>query len=209
MDPLHALRGFALGFAVAAPVGPIGILVIRRTLADGRRHGFVSGLGAATADAAYGVVAAFGITAITAPLTASSGYLQAIGGAFLAWIGIRTMRAKPASEPAKAADARNLGRAYLSTLALTVTNPATILSFAAAFAALGLASQSAGVADATLMVAGVFVGSAAWWLILSAGVGALRSRIGPRTLVAVNLVSGTVLLAFGIWALVHAVPRFC
>jgi len=201
VDTALFVRGLAVGFAIAAPVGPIGVLCIRRTLADGRATGFVSGLGAATADAAYGAVAALGLTAISGLLVRQSGWLRLLGGLFLCYLGVRTFLSRPAERGA-AAQGRGLLGAYLSTLALTLTNPTTILSFVAVFAGLGLASGAGGYAGAGVMVSGVFLGSAAWWLILSGGVGLCRSRLTLGALRWVNRVSGLVILTFGALALV-------
>jgi threonine/homoserine/homoserine lactone efflux protein len=210
------LRGFIIGFSIAAPVGPIGLLCIRRSLADGRAAGFVSGLGAATADAAYGFVAAFGLTAISSALVAQQLWLRIVGGLFLCYLGARTLATPPASAAGAAAAAgaraarQGLLWAYASTLFLTLTNPMTILSFAAIFAGLGLVGSApdhgsaADYASATLMVAGVFLGSAAWWLVLSTGASSLRARTTPAGLVWVNRVSGAVITAFGLLALLAA-----
>src|SRR3712207_2953311 len=134
------LEGIIIGLAIAAPVGPIGVLCIRRTLADGRTSGFVSGLGAATADAVYGAIAAFGLTLITDFLLGGASWLRLVGGAFLLYLGIKTFLARPAE---RAAEVRGGGLpgAYASTLFLTLTNPTTILSFVAIFAGLGRSEE--------------------------------------------------------------------
>jgi len=205
VSPGAFVRGFIVGFSIAAPVGPIGVLCIRRSLADGRLTGFVSGLGAATADAAYGFVAAFGLTAVSAALVSQRLWLQVIGGAFLFYLGVRTLTAVPAAEPARAGGAqRGLLDAYASTLFLTLTNPMTILSFAAVFAGLGLATLAPDYGTAALMVLGVFLGSATWWLLLSGGAAALRTRTSPAGLRWVNRVSGIVVMGFGLAALAAA-----
>ncbi|HEY8106703.1 MAG TPA: LysE family transporter [Gemmatimonadales bacterium] len=195
-------RGFVLGFAVAAPVGPIGVLVIRRTLSAGSRTGFVSGLGAATADATYGSVAALGLTAATSALVAHADLLRLGGGLFLCWFGIRTILARPAEAGAAAGAAPRLWAAYGSTLLLTITNPITILSFAAAFAGLGLANGVTGPATGLSLVASVFAGSTFWWALLSGGVGVLRGSLGVRALRVVNWVAGLLLIGFGLVAVV-------
>jgi len=215
VDPSLALRGLLLGFSIAAPVGPIGVLCIRRTLIDGWRIGLLSGLGAATADATYGAVAAFGLTAISTLLVSGQLWLRLIGGIFLCYLGLRTMLAKsvPASTPDASAQAaaqtaaheRNGLIAYASTVGLTLTNPATILSFAAIFAGLGLGSGSRSYLGAALLVLGVFVGSALWWLILSSTVSVLRARFRPGAITWVGRASGGVLLAFGLLALASVV----
>lgn len=203
MNPVDAglaVRGFLLGFAVAAPVGPIGVLVIRRTLAVGPRTGFVSGLGAATADAGYGCVAALGLTAATRLLVSHAGLLRVGGGLFLCWFGIRTLLARSAPAGAAGVSRGGLWAAYASTLFLTVTNPMTILSFAAAFAGLGLAEEARGSEAGLALVTAVFLGSMLWWALLSGAVGLLRGRIGARALLAVNWVAGVLLVGFGLAA---------
>jgi threonine/homoserine/homoserine lactone efflux protein len=204
MDPTLILRGFVLGFTIAAAVGPISLLCIRRTLADGRRVGLVSGLGVATADATYGAIAAFGLTAVTDLLVDGRRVLGVVGGLFLLWLAWRTFRAVPDDAAAVGpAEPRGLAGAYLSTLGLTLTNPMTILSFAALFVGLGVtASDGAG---AGLLTVGVFGGSATWWLILVGVVGALRSRTTPRGLRRVNLASGLLIGAFALLALASSV----
>jgi threonine/homoserine/homoserine lactone efflux protein len=196
-------RGGLIGLSIAAPVGPIGVLCIRRTLAEGWRFGLVSGLGAATADALYGCVAAFGLTFISAALISGQLWLRLIGGVFLCILGIRTLIARPA-EQAAPGGAGGLPGAYASTLMLTLTNPVTILAFAAIFAGLGLAETAGGYESAGLLVLGVFLGSAAWWLLLSSIVAAFRTRFTPVGLRWVNRVSGLILLGFGIYALLAA-----
>jgi threonine/homoserine/homoserine lactone efflux protein len=203
MDYGFFLKGMAIGFSIAAPVGPIGVLCIRRSLADGMRTGFAVGLGAATADAAYGCVAGFGLTAISGFLAAQQFWLGLVGGAFLCYLGVRTFLSKPAVQEA-ASRRGGLAASYISTLFLTLTNPATILSFVAIFAGLGLGASVERGAAAPL-VSGVFIGSALWWLILSAGAGALRSRIDNGRMQLINRFSGCVLIAFGIYAVVFAI----
>lgn len=157
MNGVFALQGVVLGFSTAAPVGPIGVLCIRRTLAAGRGVGFVSGLGAATADALYGAIAAFGLTAIADMLVAGQVGLRVAGGGFLCYLGIRTLLAPPAGVSG-GDTVRRLVAAYTSTFLLTITNPMTILSFAAIFAGLGVAAAP-NYTTAASLVAGVFIGS--------------------------------------------------
>jgi len=203
MEPGFFIKGVAIGFSIAAPVGPIGVLCIRRSLADGAWKGFSAGLGAATADAAYGCVAAFGITAISSFLVLHQALLGLIGGAFLCYLGVHTFLSRPAQD-APVAGSRFIA-VYGSTLLLTLANPATILSFAAVFCAFGLGS-SADYMAACALVLGVFMGSALWWLVLSGGVGLLRSRVNATWMRAVNRASGCVLFSFGLYALGRALP---
>ena len=193
------LKGMAIGFTIAAPVGPIGILCIRRSLAEGRQIGLATGLGAASADAAYGCIAGFGLTIVSSFLVGQRGWLAFLGGSFLCCLGVRTFISKPAEQ---AAEVRGPGllSAYFSTLFLTLTNPMTILSFAAVFAGFGLGATPDYLAAGTL-VAGVFLGSALWWLLLSSGVALFRSRVSSTWMQTVNRLSGGVLFAFGLYAL--------
>jgi threonine/homoserine/homoserine lactone efflux protein len=194
------LRGLVIGFSIAAPVGPIGILCIRRTLANGQLSGLVSGLGAATADAIYGTIAGFGLTAISTFLINQQIWLRPLGGLFLCWLGVKTFFNKPAAE---SANARRTGvwTDYASTVFLTLTNPMTILSFLAVFEALGLAATRNDYPAAARLVSGVFLGSALWWLLLSAGTGFFREKFDAGRLRWVNWISGVILCAFGLLAL--------
>jgi len=194
------LTGGILGFSIAAPVGPVGALTIRRTLAQGRLAGFLTGLGAATADTFYGAVAAFGLTFITGVLLAGQGWLTLLGGLFLCYLGVVTFRATPAPIE-HAPPVKSLVGAYASTVVLTLTNPATILSFTGIYAGLGLGQALSDYVGASVFVLGVFVGSAAWWLLLSVGVGALRQRVSTSGLRWINRLSGASIAGFGLLVL--------
>jgi threonine/homoserine/homoserine lactone efflux protein len=196
------LRGLLIGFSIAAPVGPIGVLCIRRTLAEGRTAGLLTGLGAATADAVYGCIAAFGLTFVSSFLVRQQDLLALVGGAFLCYLGVRTFFSVP-SEAAPAAGGKNLLGMYTSTFFLTLTNPLTILSFAAIYAGLGLASEAGDYLSATLVVLGVFLGSASWWLLLSGIVSLFRSRVTSAALRWVNRISGAIILGFGLVMLIR------
>lgn len=204
MDATLFFRGLLLGFAIAAPVGPIGLLVIQRTLNDGRLVGLMSGLGAATADAVYGAIAAFGLSLLTAFLVEQQMWLGLAGGLFLCYLGVRTVTAPPASQAA-AVESRGLLGAWSTTLALTLTNPMTILAFVAIFAGAGLATSGGDTLAALLLVAGVFLGSAAWWLLLSGGVSLLRDFVNTTTLRWINWIAGGVIVAFGVLAIARGV----
>jgi threonine/homoserine/homoserine lactone efflux protein len=204
MDPAFAFRGYVLGFTIAAAVGPISLLVIRRTLAEGRLVGLVSGLGVATADATYGAIAAFGLGALTDLLVSARQVLGLVGGVFLLWLAWKTVHAEPTEAAPVSRRRGGLAGAYLSILGLTLTNPMTILSFGALFASLGVTSGATG--DAGLVVAGVLLGSTTWWIVLTTAVGAARSRVTPAGVHRINLGSGLVVGAFAIVAIASAVP---
>jgi threonine/homoserine/homoserine lactone efflux protein len=206
VDPAYAFRGFILGFTIAAAVGPISLLVIRRTLAQGQVYGLVSGLGVATADATYGAIAAFGLGAITDLLVNARAVLGVVGGVFLLWLAWQTARSVPTREAVVTERRGGLPGAYLSILGLTMANPMTILSFGALFAGLGV---TVGVnADAALVTLGVLLGSTTWWIVLTTVVGALRTRVTPTWIHRINLVSGVVIGAFAIVAIASVlVPR--
>ena len=199
MDIRMFLRGFVIGLAIAAPVGAIGLLCIRRTLAHGRLVGLVTGLGAATADAVFGAIAALGLTSVAVFLESAQTPLRLVGGAFLIYLGWRTFISRP-SGAATADRPGNLGGMFASTFALTLANPSTIISFAAIFAGLGLTGNT-GLTSALLMVAGVFLGSATWWLILSGGVSLLRGAMTPERLLWVNRASGVLIALLGAGAI--------
>ncbi len=200
MDISFLIRGFIIGFSIAAPVGPIGVLCMRRTLAEGRPSGLVSGLGAATADAVYGSVAGFGLTFISNFLVSQQLWLRLVGGVFLCYLGIRTIVAKPADQAASANGNGLLG-AYASTFFLTLTNPVTILFFAAVFAGLGLGGTNGNYMSAGVLVFGVFLGSALWWLVLSGAVSLFRAKFNAYRLQWVNRISGAIITGFGAFAL--------
>ena len=191
-------RGVLIGLSVAAPVGPMSVLCVRRTLSAGQFIGLVSGMGVALGDATFGSIAAFGLNSLSSVLVAHQNVIRLIGGAFLMWLGYRTVTAKVADLSAARQDGR---RGYLaaagSTLGLTLTNPLTILSFAAIFAGFGFADRKRGGPSAALLVAGVFTGSMLWWIVLTSAVALLCRRLTRSRLTWVNRVSGAVILAFG------------
>jgi len=193
------LKGFVVGCSIAAPVGPIGILCIRRSLAQGSAAGFISGLGAATADAFYAAVAGFGLTVLSRLFVLYAGPLHLAGGLLLLALGIRTATARGGTDHDVTAPPKRLA-AYGSTLVLTLTNPMTIFMFAAIFTAIAPANGP-NAAYAALLTAGTFLGSAAWWLCLSTAVGALHRRIGAPLMRWINAVSGGIVAAFGLAAL--------
>lgn len=201
------VKGIVLGFSIAAPVGPIGVLCMRRTLGSGMLHGFLSGMGAATADGLYGCLAAFGVTAISNLLLEEQSLIRLVGGLFLLYVGISTFRAIPEGS-GTGESGKGLLRAYVTAFLLTITNPMTILSFGAVFAGLGIGASRGNSVLAGLMVSGVVAGSALWWLTLSGMVSVFRGRVDPGRLRWVNRFSGVIIGCFGVVSLVSLLHRF-
>jgi threonine/homoserine/homoserine lactone efflux protein len=199
------LRGFALGFAIAASPGPIFFLCVRRTLVRGPLYGLISGFGVATADGFYAALATFGVAALASALVSGRRPLALIGGAALAVLGLRILLERPqAPDAAPVTTAKSLAGAYLSTLGLTITNPATIISFAALAATLSLGAGG-GFAKPALVVVGVLMGSAAWWCVLATAVSRLRARMTPAAVRGLSLFSGIAIIGLGVLAVTSAV----
>ena len=192
-------KGLAFGFVLAATVGPMWVLCLRRTLAFGAVAGLASGLGIAVADGIYGAVAAFGLTAVSGFLLGYSFWIGLVGAAFLIYLAFKALLAATPKIDTEEKP-QNLAAAFFSCLGLTLSNPPTILAFAAIFAGLGLASN-ADYTAASLITLGVFLGSLSWWLVLASAAGSLRSRMGPRLMRAINVISGITILAFAAWQL--------
>ncbi|HXZ06373.1 MAG TPA: LysE family transporter [Ktedonobacteraceae bacterium] len=202
MDLSFFIRGLLIGLSIAAAVGPMSVLCIQRTLNKGQLYGLVSGLGIATADGVYGSIAAFGLTLITNFLIHEQIWIRMIGGMFLMYLGIKTMLSKPPKRAAVLNTKTNsyLG-AYTSTFLLTLTNPLTILSFAAIFAGIGVGSASKSFFSATMVVLGVFSGSTLWWIILTSGISLLRKKMNALLLLWINRISGAIITLFGLVSL--------
>ena len=200
MSSILFFKGLLFGFLLAATVGPMWVLCFRRTLAQGALAGFVSGMGIAVADGLYGAVAAFGLTAVSGFLLQHGYWIGLVGSVFLLYLGIKCLFAAPVAMQENNFERTGLARAFVSTLGLTLANPPTILAFVAIFAGLGLVASD--YPTATLVVLGVFLGSASWWIVLAAGAGWLRDRIGPKLFRIINIVSGLTILGFALWQLV-------
>jgi threonine/homoserine/homoserine lactone efflux protein len=190
------LKGIAVGIVIALPVGPVGVLCVRRTLFEGPSYGFVSGLGAATADMIFGVIAGFGLTIVRDFMLRYQDWFGAAGGVFLIAVGIKAFTKANDAEP-EPVDGEAHFTAYVSTFALTITNPITILAFAGIFAKVGI-SQGAGFLDTGALIGGVFLGSLLWWLGLSFGIAGLRRRAGMVRLTWLNRISGAILTLSGL-----------
>jgi len=203
------LKGIAVGFVIALPVGPVGVLCVRRTIFEGRLFGFLSGLGAATADTLFGIIAGFGLTVVSDVLIEYQNWLRGGGGFFLVYLGASALmkRVERVEKPENSAE--NLFGAYFSTFVLTITNPVTILAFLGIFAAVGFTGAEATLGRAAMLVAGVMLGSLIWWLGLSLGAGLFRKSFREIHLVWLNRISGGILVLSGIGLLISlAYDRF-
>jgi threonine/homoserine/homoserine lactone efflux protein len=203
------IKGMAVGFAIAAPVGPIGLLCIQRAIVGGWLSGLNSGLGAAAADTLYGSIAAFGLTLIEDFLLDHRYVIAIIGGILLCLLGIRVLIMKPATAAAKVGKAAaGLVGDFASTFMLTLANPTTVLSFIAIFAAMNTSAASTSYGAAGTLVLGVFIGSSAWWLCLAIGIGVIRHRMDEPVLVWIERASGALVIGFGIYTLWRGIARW-
>lgn len=195
-------QGLIIGFAISAPIGPIGLLCIQRTLQDGFKEGLVTGMGAVTADNIYGLMAVFSLTAISSFLISFQFWLRIIGGLFLIYFGLKLCISKSPTRKAKVNRVRSLWQAYITTAIMTFTNPITFFSFVAIFTALGLGGKTMDYLNSTFLVLGILVGSISWWLSLTSGVTFFfKGELSQRSLKLVNRISGGVMLAFSVYAL--------
>lgn len=197
IDPFLFAKGVALGIAIAAPVGPIGVLCIRRTLIHGTRFGILTGVGAAFADGVFGLIAAFGMVALSTWLITVKDALHLIGGTVLAVLAVRTLlhAGHIERDPETGRTEGSEITAVITAFLLTLSNPMTILTFATAFTAVGLA-ETLSIGSGLILVAGVLCGSASWFTTLSFVVSATGGRLTPRTLLWIDRVAGVLLLAF-------------
>ena len=197
-------RMLVIGVVVAAPVGAMGVLCIQRVLAHGWGAGLATGAGIATADGLYAALAAFGVSAVSRWMVDAQAPLRIVGGLLLLWLAWRAVRTPPAHEAAAAVDSPRVSALYVSAVGLTLTNPVTIVAFAAIFASAGLVAQP-GIGSALIATLGVAIGSLAWWIALSTGVWAVRRMVSDRAMVWVNRVSGAILGIFGVLAIATGV----
>jgi len=210
MELLYLLKGLAVGFLLAVPVGPIGVLCIRRTLAHGARRGIATGLAAASADMMYGIIAAFGLSLVSDFILAQQFWFRLIGGSFLLAIGVRTFFAHPEREIFNNGSNGHTST-YLGTFILTLTNPMTMIAFAAVFASIGIAEIRGSTLAALLLVIGVFFGSLLWFMLLTETVHLFKEKLSTNGIVSINRASGILIFVFGIIALgtlwLHFLPN--
>jgi threonine/homoserine/homoserine lactone efflux protein len=191
------LKGLIIGFIIAAPVGPIGILCARRTLMHGRRAGFFSGMGAAAADTIYGFIAAFGLTVVSDFLIGHQFILRLAGGSILCVLGTRTLLAVPEEKCDLPKSIKKYAGLFTSTFLVTLTNPMTIFSFAAVFAGFGLAGTMGSISAAGILVIGVFLGSGLWWLFLVGIFSLFKKRFAHHELQWINRIAGIIIAGSG------------
>jgi threonine/homoserine/homoserine lactone efflux protein len=199
------LKGLSVGAVIAVPIGPVGVICVRRTILDGRLVGLASGLGAAAGDALFGTVAAFGLSFVAKSLLGYESLLTAGGACFLLVLGGRALFARPLAARAAPPDPESLVGDFLSTFALTVANPITLLTCLGIFAAIGLGGSHATLGDAAMLVLGVFTGSLIWWVALAFGVARIFPALAPRDLAWINRTSGGILLLSGVALLIALV----
>ena len=201
------LSGVVMGLIAAVPIGPVNLICIRRTFAFGPVNGFVSGLGAALGDGVFAAITGFGLTWIAQLIEGYATIIELIGGALMVWFGWRTFMSPPVPrclDDEADSEGTNLVRAMVSTFALTITNPATLLSFGVMFAGLGgLAGGAGSFSDASFVVAGVVGGSAGWWLALTTVIGLFHARIDEAAMRIINRVCGLLVALFGLAVLIH------
>ena len=197
MDLSFFFRGFLLAITIAAPVGPTGVLCMQRTLTGGPLYGFISGLGASTAHAIFGSIAAFGLTFVSRFLAEQQFWFRLISGVFICYLGTRVFLLVPATRRAPVRGAGYVG-GFASIFALTLLNPITALFFVGVFPVLGHVGQSASYASAGTLVLGVFTGSTLWWFVLSIVTSIFQERVSPSAMRWVNRISGGLIIAFGI-----------
>jgi threonine/homoserine/homoserine lactone efflux protein len=199
--PLLFFKGLLIGFLIAAPVGPIGILCIRRTLSGRYLLGLATGLGAGVADTFYGAVAGFSLAAISDFIDTYNVFLRLFGGILLAWLGVYIYRAPPRYDDLGNGSKETLFHGFISAFFLTVSNPVTLLVFAAAFAAVGVSTANDSFVQSLTLVTGVFFGATAWWFSLTTGVHLMHHMLSDTQLLWINRVSGVLLVGFSIFML--------
>ena len=207
MTDFIIINGFIFGLVLAAPVGPVGVLCVQRTLSEGRMHGLLSGLGAAVGDAIYGAIAAFGVSAVQLWISDHQVSLRTIGGILLLLLAAKTLILRPNRKNQKNVGklhTENLLQDFVSTFLLAITNPITILTFAGLFVTLGSTDVGDSVNNAALLVFGVFIGSALWWFALAFTANLARPYIDGGYQKWVSRISAAILISFGVYALITA-----
>jgi len=196
MDPGLFIQGMIIGLTLAVPVGPISLVCIHRTVANGRLHGIVSGIGVATADSLYAVVAFLGLTAVSGLITGHQILFRLLAGVVLILVGIRVFLSVPA-EVSPGTNPEPYLKDYFSMVAITAVNPLTIIFYLTILPGFGVAMQGSLPGVAVPFIAGLFLGSSLWWLILCGSLGSVRSRLSAGNLRWINRISGLLIVCFG------------
>lgn len=206
------LSGVVMGLIAAVPIGPVNLICIRRTFAFGPLNGFVSGMGAALGDGIFAAIMGFGLTWIAQLIEGYATIIELIGGALMVWMGYKTFFSPPVprcAEDRPDKEGTNLARVMISTFALTITNPVTLLSFGVMFASLGgLAGGAGSYHDAGFVVAGVVGGSAGWWLALTTVIGLFHAKIDEKVMRMINRICGVLVVGCGVAVLIHLAIKF-
>jgi threonine/homoserine/homoserine lactone efflux protein len=197
MEIILLLKGILIGIVISAPVGPIGVLCIKRTFNRGRKSGLATGLGATTADGIYGGIAAYGVTYLSSFLASQEYWFRLAGGTILLFLGVKTFFSQSIRN-VETPDAQSLASDYISTFFLTLTNPVTIIAFLSIFAALGLGVEAHKSTAPTTIVLGVIMGSFLWWFTLSSGINLLKKSLRMNSLSLINKISGSLLFIFAL-----------
>jgi threonine/homoserine/homoserine lactone efflux protein len=190
------IQGIVIGLTLAVPIGPISLLCIQRTIADGRLHGVISGLGVSTADSFYAAITVLGLTAISSLIVTYQYLFRSLAGVILVLIGIRVFMLVPAGVSEKS-EHETYFKDYLSMVVIAIANPMTLIFFLVILPGFGVIIQESAFLPATGFVAGVFFGSAIWWIILCGSIGSVRSRISVKNLGLINRISGVLISCFG------------
>lgn len=200
------IRGIIIGFVASIPVGPVAVLCIQRTLSKNHRAGFLSGLGAATADTIYAAGAFFSLTLVMSFIEDNMVIIKIVGGLAIAAVGASIFFKDPTVQIRRnRAGKSNLWQDYMSVFLVTLANPAFILVFVALFATFGLNIDNMGEINAAAMLVGVFAGASAWWFTLTGFVNLIRKKFRPRHLFWLNRISGSIIMLLGLLAILSSV----
>lgn len=206
MNGYELIQGAIYGLLVAAPVGPIGILCIKRSIVQGRTYGIVSGLGAASADLIYGIIGALGISGLAAFLSGYKAWIQLAGACILLIIGFNMYRASAAVANDDRPRPASLLRSYLSAFLMTLSNPMTIMLFIGIISSAGLVAEHGHPVRIIALLAGIFLGSALWWVLLCTLSGSFSKRLRPGGMRWVNRISGIAIMALSIISILQSLP---
>ena len=211
-DIIYLFKGMLVGLMVSVPLGPMGVLIIQKTLHKGALSGFVAGMGAASADFFYATVAAFGLGFVLNTVQAHELLLQILGGIFLIGIGLKIYFDNPIRQIRQRRSGRvskkGLVGDYVALFFLTVSNPLTVVVFMAVFASMAVFGEDASPVGEFLVVFGVLLGGGVWWYTLSTLVNIFRKKFRLRVLVTINRVSGMVIAILGALVILAAFAPF-